>query len=147
MSYDQNGKYVALVDGPLANLSEGIYVLSTIWLHGFALFVKSSGGKISHNWALALYCHAKTQQFGALAALLWAQHINISFRCAVSKDTIRLAGTDTDLSVFSIAAVAVSEVGSCQAHELFAVLLLLALAFSLKRMFRRVGPSKNSNKL
>ena len=43
-SFGQNGKYLVLVDGPFANLSEGFIALSTSWLD-FALFVKSAAGK------------------------------------------------------------------------------------------------------
>ena len=90
--------------------------------------------QMNPKWALALNRHALTQRFGSLAALLWAQHISGRFRCAVSKDTNRLTGTDTDFArfFFLIAAEAVSGAGLCRVHELLVGFLLLALAFSLK---------------
>jgi len=100
-SFGQNGKYLVLVDGPFANLSEGFIVLVD-FLARLRAFRQISRWKMNPNWALALNRHALTQQFGSLATLLWAQHISGRFRCAVSKDTNRLTGTDTDfLRVFS----------------------------------------------
>ena len=95
MSYGQNGKYLVLVDGPFGNLSEGFNVLVD-FLARVRAFRQINRWKMSPNWALALNRHALTQQFGSLAALLWAQHISGRFRCAVSKDTNRLTGADTD---------------------------------------------------
>jgi hypothetical protein len=99
MSYGQNGKYLVLVDGPFGNLSEGFNVLVD-FLARVRAFRQINRWKMSPNWALALNRHALTQQFGSLAALLWAQHISGRFRCAVSKDTNRLTGTDTDFVRF-----------------------------------------------
>ena len=95
LSYGQNGKYLVLVDGPFGNLSEGFNVLVD-FLARVRAFRQINRWKMSPNWALALNRHALTQRFGSLAALLWAQHISGRFRCAVSKDTNRLTGTDTD---------------------------------------------------
>ena len=99
MSYGQDGKYLVLVDGPFGNLSEGFNVLVD-FLARVRAFRQINRWKMSPNWALALNRHALTQQFGSLAALLWAQHISGRFRCAVSKDTNRLTGTDTDFVRF-----------------------------------------------
>ena len=107
-SFGQNGKYLVLVDGPFANLSEGFIVLVD-FLARVRAFRQISRWKMNPNWALALNRHALTQQFGSLATLLWAQHISGRFRCAVSKDTNKLTGTDTDfLRIFPTAAVVVS---------------------------------------
>ena len=95
MLYGQHGKYLVLVDGPFGNLSEGFNVLVD-FLARVRAFRQINRWKMSPNWALALNRHALTQRFGSLAALLWAQHISGRFRCAVSKDTNRLTGTDTD---------------------------------------------------
>ena len=99
MSYGQDGKYLVLVDGPFGNLSEGFNVLVDFLARVWA-FRQINRWKMSPNWALALNRHALTQQFGSLAALLWAQHISGRFRCTVSKDTNRLTGTDTDFVRF-----------------------------------------------
>ena len=88
-----------IVDGPFGNLSEGFNVLVD-FLARVRAFRQINRWKMSPNWALALNRHALIQQFGSLAALLWAQHISGRFRCAVSKDTNRLTGTDTDFVRF-----------------------------------------------
>ena len=95
MSFGQNGKYLVLVNGPFANLSEGFKVLVDL-LARVRAFRQINRWQMNPKWALALNRHALTQRFGSLAALLWAQHISGRFRCAVSKDTNRLTGTDTD---------------------------------------------------
>ena len=95
LSFGQNGKYLVLVDGPFANLSEGFKVLVD-FLARVRAFRQINRWQMNPKWALALNRHALTQRFGSLAALLWAQHISGRFRCAVSKDTNRLTGTDTD---------------------------------------------------
>ena len=99
MSFGQNGKYLVLVNGPFGDLSEGFKVLVD-FLARIRAFRQINRWQMNPKWALALNRHALTQRFGSLAALLWAQHISGRFRCAVSKDTNRLTGTDTDFARF-----------------------------------------------
>ncbi len=92
-SFGRNGQLLVLVDGPFANLSEGFIALVD-FLARVRAFRQISRWKMNYNWSLALNRHALTQQFGSLAAILWAQHISVRFQCAASKDTNRLTGTE-----------------------------------------------------
>ena len=126
---------------PFANLSEGFFVLFD-FLARVRAFRQISRWEMSPNWELAFNRHAITQQFGSLAALLWAKHISGRFRCAVSKDTSRLTGTDKDFLrvLFPTAAVAVSVVGSCRAHEPLAGFCFWPWRFPIRISFAHEGP-------
>ena len=92
-SHGKDGRYLVLVVGPFANLSDDFMVLCDFLGRARALKAINSWN-ISPKHALAMNRHILVSHFGHLASLVWAKLILGRFRDAVLHDFSRfLAGS------------------------------------------------------
>jgi hypothetical protein len=99
-SHGKDGRYLVLVVGPFANLSDDFMVLCDFLGRARALKAINSW-YISPKHALAMNRHILVSHFGHLASLVWAKLILGRFRDAVLPDFSRFpAGSDDYLSAF-----------------------------------------------
>ena len=82
-AYGENGKYLALVTGPFANLSSDFNVLVDLIARERARCLINQC-KITAKQALAIYRQFVSRRIGLIACRGWAQHIINRFRDAVS---------------------------------------------------------------
>ena len=99
-SHGKDGRYIVLVVGPFANLSDDFMVLCDFLGRARALKAINSW-YISPKHALAMNRHILVSHFGHLASLVWAKLILGRFRDAVLPDFSRFpAGSDDNLNAF-----------------------------------------------
>ena len=93
-SHGKDGRYLVLVVGPFANLSDDFMVLCD-FLGRVRAFRAINNWNISPKHALALNRHILVSHFGHLASLVWAQLILGRFRDAVLSDSAQVpTGSD-----------------------------------------------------
>ena len=99
-SHGKDGRYLVLVVGPFANLSDDFMVLCDFLGRARALKAINSWN-ISPKHALAMNRHILVSHFGHLASLVWAKLILGRFRDAVLPDFSGFpAGSDDYLNAF-----------------------------------------------
>ena len=99
-SHGKDGRYLVLVVGPFANLSDDFMVLCDL-LGRVRAFRAINNWKISPKHALAMNRHILVSHFGHLASLVWAQLILGRFRDAVLSDSAQVpTGSDAYLNAF-----------------------------------------------
>jgi hypothetical protein len=85
-SHGKDGRYLVLVVGPFANLSDDFMVLCD-FLGRVRAFRAINKWNINPKHALAINRHILITRFGHLAALMWARLILSRFRDAVLPDS------------------------------------------------------------
>ena len=99
-SHGKDGRYLVLVVGPFANLSDDLMVLCDFLGHARALKAINSW-YISPKHTLSMNQHILVSHFGDLASLVWAKLILGRFRDAVLPDFSRFpASSDDYLNAF-----------------------------------------------
>ena len=99
-SHGKDGRYLVLVVGPFANLSDDFMALCDFLGRARALKAINSW-YISPKHALAMNRHMLVPHFGHLVSLVWAKLILGRFRDAVLPDFSRFpAGSDDNLNAF-----------------------------------------------
>ena len=100
-SHGKDGRYLVLVVGPFANLSDDFTVLCDFLGRARALRAISSWN-INPKHALAMNRHILVSRFGHLAALVWARLILGRFRDAVLPGSTQdFSGSDAFFNAFS----------------------------------------------
>ena len=101
-SHGKDGRYLVLVVGPFANLSDDFMVLWDFLRRARARALKAIySWNISPMHALTMNRHILVSHFGHLASLVWAKLILGRFRDAVLPDFSRFpAGSDDYLNAF-----------------------------------------------
>ena len=99
-SYGKDGRYLVLVVGPFANLSDDFMILCDFLGRVRALRTVSSWN-INPKHALAMNHHIMASHFGHAAALTWARLILGRFRDAILPDFQPPAGSGAFFDSFS----------------------------------------------
>jgi hypothetical protein len=99
-SHGKDGRYLVLVVGPFANLSDDFMVLCD-FLGRVRALRTISNWNVSPKHALAINRHILVSRFGHLASLMWARLILGRFRDAVLPDLHSPSSSGAFFDVFS----------------------------------------------